>query len=236
MKKLIERFLQIGCALFLVCVLAPVNAFSQVSVYAEGAYTETDLAVYIYADTNGTDLRSAGVKLTYEPSELTVTSAEKNEAAWYLGSEAYMDPDTSTAGEVFIILGKLDTAAPAEGVSGDRVVLGRVRFDRAASSMPFSPTLSLDLGKPEPFANFVDTGDPATELDDSGVSFGDIVVHRRGNANGDAGELVNVQDMSAIRYYMVNGGDWHCWMNCNDDADDLINVQDMSCVRYIMTH
>jgi len=65
MKKLIERFLQIGCALFLVCALVPVNAFSQVSVYAEGAYEADNLAVYIYADiTDPTELRSAGVKLT----------------------------------------------------------------------------------------------------------------------------------------------------------------------------
>ncbi|RLC30465.1 MAG: hypothetical protein DRH37_05300 [Deltaproteobacteria bacterium] len=248
MKKSFKRFLQIGCALFVVWALAPANAFAGVTVYAEGAYTDSDLAVYIYADiTDGTVLRSAGVKLIYDDSVLTVVppnpsdpkATAKNESVWYLGSESYMDPDTSTPGEVIIILGRLDPDAPAEGVSGSRVLLAKVRFNRTENSMPFSPTLGLELGKLGPegkFANFVDTETPANVLDGSAVSFGNVIVHRRGNANGDAQELINVQDMSALRYYMTHGGDWHCWMNCNDDAGDLINVQDMSCVRYIMTH
>jgi hypothetical protein len=241
MKKLIERFLQIGCALFLVCALAPVNAFSQVSVYAEGAYTETDFAVYIYADiTAPTELRSAGVKLTYDDAVLAVVAPNpsdpkataKNEDVWFLGEESYMDPETSTADEVVIILGKLDTAAPSEGVSGDRVLLAKVRFTRTESSMPFSPTLGMALGKMHPnhptdkFANFVDTGDPANVLDESGVSFGSITVRERGDANAD--EVINVNDLRTLRR-IIGDPDLPCYTDCNDDG--VVNVNDIRCLR-----
>ncbi len=234
MKKSSRSLLIIGLLVFVASALIPVNSFADVDVYGEGAYTESDLVVYIYADINSsTELRSAGVKLTYETAALTVTSAEKNESVWFLGSESYMDPDTSTAGEVVIILGKLDTGDATAGVSGDRVLLGKVRFNRTGSSIPFSPTLDLALGKVDPYANFVDTAEPtANVLDDTGVNFGLITVKERGDANGDGS--VNVQDMSATKFYMMNGGDWHCWMDCN--ADETINVQDMSCIKYKMTH
>jgi hypothetical protein len=243
MKKLIERFLQIGCALFLVCALAPVNAFGQVTVYAEAAYTESDLAVYIYSDiTAPTELRSAGVKLTYDDSVLTVVAPNpsdpkataKNEDVWFLGEESYMDPDTSTSGEVVIILGKLDTAAPSEGVSGERVLLAKVRFTRSESSIPFSPTLGLALGKVHPnhptdkFANFVDTEDPANMLDETGVSFTTPIndVHERGDANGDGN--INAVDYVAIRNNL-NSTDAAPYMDCNDDG--AVNVVDYVCVR-----
>ena len=244
MKKLIERFLQVGCALFLVCALAPVNAFSQVSVYAEGAYTESDLAVYIYADiTAPTELRSAGVKLVYDDSVLTVVAPNpsdpkataKNEDVWFLGEESYMDPETGTTGEVVIILGKLDTAAPSEGVSGDRVLLAKVRFTRTESSMPFSPTLGLALGKVHPndptdkFANFVDTEDPANVLDETGVSFGSITVVRRGDA--DASGTVNNIDMGAVRNLILAGG-YVVYADANDD--DNVNNVDMGEIRKII--
>ena len=224
MKKLIKQFLQIGCVLFLVCALAPAIAFGQVTVFAEGAYTETDLAVYIYANTNGTELRSAGVKLIYEPSALTVTSAEKNEAVWYLGSETYMDPETATAGEVVIILGKLDTEATSVGVSGDRVLLGKVRFTHGGL---MSFTLNLDYGKRGPaneFKNFVATDQ--TVLDDSAVTFGTITVKERGDANGDGG--VDIRDIRSLRQ-KIGVPDNPCWVDCN--GDESVDIRDVRCLR-----
>jgi len=253
MKKLIERFLQIGCALFLVCALAPVNAFSQVSVYAEGAYTETDLAVYIYTDiTAPTELRSAGVKLTYVTSELIFASAEKNDVGpdgavgtaddvWALGTESYMNPENSSAGEdgeVVIILGKLNTEAASVGVSGDRVLLGRAKFTHTGLT---SFTLGLELGKEHPnhptdiFANFVDTESPANVLDDS-IVFGEIKIRERGDANADGS--VTPADMIAVRNAYYGGAPLGCEpaADCNDDAVlpniyPNITPADMICIR-----
>lgn len=228
---------KIGLIVAVFLVLAwTVPGMASVNVFVEGAYTDTDLAVYVYANITGDNILSAGVKLTYQTSDLTVTSATKNEDDWYMGdgttNEAYMDPDTSTPGEVIIICGKLDstTGHALDGVSGDRVLLGVIRFSRTGSTMPFSPILSIDLGKGGDYDNFVETDGDV--LDGTGVTFGTIEVHERGDANGDGN--VNVLDMSTIKYFMVNGGDYHCWMDCNDDEN--INVQDMSCIKYKMTH
>jgi hypothetical protein len=220
----------IGLLVFVVGGLIPVNSFAaDVDVYVEGAYKETDLAVYIYADINSsTELRSAGVKLTYEASELTVTSAEKNESVWFLGNESYMDPDTSTAGEVVIILGKLDTGDTTAGVSGDRVLLGKVRFNRTGSSMPFSPTLGIALGQVNPYANFVDTAEPtANVLDDTGVNFGTITIRERGDANKN--DLIDTGDMFVVKNIMSSGGTYSVFADCNDN--ELIDTGDMFCIK-----
>ena len=234
MKKSSRSLLIIGLLVFVASALIPVNSFADVDVYGEGAYTESDLVVYIYADINSpTELRSAGVKLTYETAALTVDTAEKNDSDWFLGSESYMDPDMSTAGEVVIILGKLDTGDATAGVSGDRVLLGKVRFNRTGSSMPFSPTLGLALGKVDPYANFVDTAEPtANVLDDTGVNFGLITVKERGDANGDG--TITGADRGAVKYFMVNGGVAYPWMDCNDDG--TITGADRGCIKYKMTH
>jgi hypothetical protein len=201
----------------------PMNGFAGVHVYAQGAYTADELDVYIYADIDGgTVLRSAGVKLTYNDAELDVTSAVKNDTVWAIGSEAYMDPDTSTGGEVVFILGKLDTGAPTEGVSGTRVLLGTVTFSRAGGTTDFGVVLSL--GKTGDFSNFVDTGDPAAVLDLS-VTF-DSEIHERGDANGDGN--INGADYVAVRNHL-GSDDFPPWVDCNDDGS--INGADYVCVR-----
>ena len=237
MKKSSRSLFIIGLLVFVVSALISVNSFAaDVDVYAEGAYTETDLAVYIYADINSLNILSAGVKLTYNPSELTITSAEKNESVWFLGNESYMDPDISTPGEVVIICGKLDTsdggAHALDGVSGDRVLLGKVLFDRTESSMPFIPTLSIDYGKLGPegnYKNFVATDKTVLDDEASGVAFGSITVKERGDANGDG--IVNFQDMLFIKDYTQNGGNDTPFADCNKDG--VINFQDMLCVKAI---
>jgi hypothetical protein len=196
------------------------------------------------------------VKLTFDSAEVIYAGAELNygehdpgwvlggetSSSWFLGSEDCPNCLSTDTEAVIMILGKLDPAIPAEGVaSSGRILLGKVMFDRVGSAMPFSPTLDLTYGKrgdPDPleedkftFKNFVDA-DTGTPMDDDTVDFGAITVKERGDANAD--DAVNVQDMSATKYYMVNGGDWHCWMDCN--GDEVINVQDMSCVKYNMTH
>lgn len=146
-KKIVKRFFVFCFVLLAAIQLTPVTALADVNVFAEGAYTASELVVYIYADTTvntASVLRSAGVKLTYDDSLLTVVAAEKNEDVWSLGNESYMEPDTETAGEAVIILGKLDTEAPTEGVSGNRVLLGKVSFTHTGLT---SFTLGLNYGK-----------------------------------------------------------------------------------------
>ena len=216
-----------------------VSAWADVTIYAEGAYTENDLAVYIYADISGDAILSAGVKLIYPSGELALTSATKNEEIWYMGdgssNEAYMDPDTSVAGEVVLICGKLDSneGHALDGVSGDRVLLGVVRFDRTYTTTPFVPALALDYGKADPYKNFVETDG---DVLDGSVTFA-IEVHERGDANGD--DNITNADQSSVQFFLTNGGVAHPWMDCNDDDHDVeikITNADRSCIIYKLTH
>ena len=232
MKNLNRKFLVIGFLVFVVGAFMPAYSFADVDVYVEGAYTETDLVVYIYADIDGdTVLRSAGVKLTYSPSELTVGSAEKNEDDWFMGAggqepEEYMDPEIETTGEVVIILGKLDTDVPGVGVSGTRVLLGKVSFTRTESSMPYSPDLSIGLGRTGDFANFVDTEVPLANVLDASITFGSAEIHERGDANGSG--TISTADYITIRNN-IGATDFPPWMDCN--GSESISTADYICVR-----
>ena len=199
---------------------------SALDVYAEGAYTDTDLHVYIYADIDGAPLVSFGVKLTYS-SNLTPVSAEKNETVWYMGdgtvagNKPYMDPDTSAAGEIVFIGGKLDTADATAGVAGTRVLLGKAVFSRTDAN-PVSVSLSLgrDNGT---YKNFV--SNDKSIRDDDPINFSQTVVER-GDANADS--VITFADMSKIRAIM-NEGIYVVYSDCNDDG--VITFADMSCVR-----
>ena len=126
-----EKGLILGLAALMCCALIPATSnAANVDVYAEGAYTATDLVVYIYADINAGPILSFGVKVNY-PATLTYSSAAKNENVWFFGdgttNHAYMNPEDNGSA-VVIIGGKLDTAAPTPGVTGTRVLLGTVTF------------------------------------------------------------------------------------------------------------
>ncbi|WDN88420.1 hypothetical protein BuS5_01388 [Desulfosarcina sp. BuS5] len=222
-------------------LIAAHSTLAGVNVFAEGAYTDDDLAIYIYANTNVeglTVLRSAGVKLTYNASQLAAVSADKNEAVWSLGGEEYMNPETSTPGEVVIILGKLDPDDTSAGVSGERVLLGVVKFNRISGQFdPENPELNLTYGKrgteipgsnptEYSFKNFVDTD--ANVLDDTAVSFTPVTeIYERGDANADGS--INISDVTEIRKMVFNQIPKTCYADCNNDGD--VNISDVTSIR-----
>ena len=222
MKK---KFSMLLTMLFMVIMALPGWA-ADVDVYAEGAYTDDDFAVYIYADI-ADPILSAGVKLTYDESNLTLVSATKNVDVWFLGDKPYMDPDTSTAGEVLIICGKLEEAAPTAGVSGQRVLLGIVKFSRIGTSLDFDLGIGYAHGtglETDSFKNFVATD--GNVLDGSGVGFGSIEVHERGDANGDG--IISFADMSKVKQ-IVSENLYQCFADCNNDG--IVSFADMSCIK-----
>ena len=204
---------------------------ASVDVYGEGAYTDTEFVVYIYADINDSNIYSFGVKLTYNPDQLTVDSAEKNTDVWFMGdspenSYPYMDPDTNTPGEVIIIGGKLKTSEPKAGVGGTRVLLGKVTFSRKTSDDITG--LSLTFAKTDKYKNFVTTDDPPRILDDEteGISFREVKIAERGDANGDGG--IDVADYIAVRN-LLNSTDFPPYADCNGDGS--VDVADYICIR-----
>jgi hypothetical protein len=214
----------------LVLLLLPSAALAQVSVYAEGAWTATDLVVNIYADITGSPLCSYGVLLNYEASKLTVSSATVNDAVWYFGSPppsntACPNCVTTSSGKIIFIGGKLDTTSPTQGVSGSRVLLGKATFNRVAGQNP-PFVITLELGKTHPpFDNFVTSVAPATVLDGS-VAFTTVKIFERGDANGDGNFTVG--DYITIRNYL-NSPNPPPYVDCN--GDEAVTVGDYLCVR-----
>jgi hypothetical protein len=218
----------------LVLLLLPAVAVAaDVDVVAEGAYNASYLDVYIYATINADNLCSYGVKLSYDQTKLNTPTPTKNDAVWYFGTtadkKAYMNPDTTTAGQIIFIGGKLDTGAPTAGVTGTRVLLGSVRFVRAEGSLGLGATaesyfgITAALGKASPYDNFVTTA--GVVKDGAGVSF-TAKVRERGDANGDGS--INSTDYVAIRN-LIGTTNPPPYADCN--ADGSVNSSDYVCVR-----
>jgi len=227
-SKVLMGFL---CVFFLFAGVASAG----VTVYAEGAYTATDLVVYIYADITAPNLCSYGVKLSY-PAGLTAVSAEKNGTVWYFTGETYMDPEFTTdpgPGEIVFIGGKLDTSAPLAGVVGDRVLLGKATFTRTESSMPFTGVVSITYGRGDgtsDFKNFVAVDGtvmdgsvvfdhPTYSVPAKIVELGDV------NASGFLSSI----DFSLLRSMLRNGDDFLVFADMNGSG--FLSSIDLSLLR-----
>lgn len=230
------------CAMLLAClvVLPGLGFAADVDVYAEGAYTSTDLVIYLYADINNPDpILSFGVSVNY-PAGLTFDpdpeESSYNESKWFFGdgvtNHAYMLPEntgnSSTGGQVVMVGGKLDTRAghALDGVTGTRVLLGKVRFTHGG--MTDFGAVTIDFGRDGAYANFVATDAPGTVLDTEvdGVGFSLPEIHERGDANHD--NVITFADMSAVRA-LITDNKYVVYGDCNDDG--VITFADMSCVR-----
>ena len=238
MKRKNDSFFYL-CLLFSLVFLASVLSINRswaaggtpVSVYAESAYTDSDLAVYVYADIpSPMALISMGIKVNYDSTKLTVGSMEKNEGVWYFGTSShkypYVDPE-DTGNSVIILGGKLDTSNPTAGVTGNRVLLGKIVFNRSESGDPGSNPedyfgISVELGKGGTYANFVDTD--GNELDD-GVTFS-AIVRERGDANID--HVITNLDMFKVKDLIIQDT-YSVFADCNDDG--VITNLDMFCVK-----
>ncbi len=211
---------------------------ADVDVYAEGAYTRADLEVYIYTDIKkGVRLASGGVRLLFDPTQLAVIRAEKNEDVWYFSDgvkkSPYMDPDfKTTPGEVVFAVGKLDAKAPQAGVTGKRVLLGRVLFGPVSGSpMPPNPAsyvLGMTHGRGDgtgAFENFV-TVDKKMLDKTGGVAFKPIIIHLRGDADGNG--LLGTEDIKRMEK-TIEKNDNPIWYDCNGDG--RIDDYDIKCIR-----
>lgn len=151
-----------------------------VSVYTENGYDESvnQLRVNVFADIgddqNGGSVVSAGFKLTYGGG-LTNPVPDKNVIDWYFGATPltvpYIDPDTSSPGEIYFLLGILDENLPLEGVTGNRILLGSIVFNYSGG-IPTSSNLSIEDGHKGAFIDFSTT---------EGIALDDLVFYSIGN-------------------------------------------------------
>ena len=240
MKKLIfkkqkkKTFWLVVACLAMCLMMWTSLASATTSVYAEGAYDDTSLVLYVYADiTDDAPLVSQCFKVAYDPSKLAFSTASKNEAVWYFGNGGpdypYKDPE-DTGSAVVILGGKLDTNAPQAGVSGERVLLGTVTFNRLSSDTPDDPTapedyfgISLDIGKGGNFSNFVDVNG---NCQDGSDLFTTITIRERGDADADG--RITTSDYFTIKSLLSSNG-YTCFADC--DGDSRITTSDYFCIK-----
>lgn len=210
--KIPSKFILMALMALGVCWVCPSKSFSYVHVYGEGTLSHDTLVVSIFADIVDTRLCSAAVKIVYDDQALAVESAEKNEMVWYMGDGIanipYMNPEVSNSGEVVVVCGKFDVANPLEGVIGERVLLGTMRFGTSqGNNLPPDPAALIShitYGRSGSYKNFVATD--GTVLDDlpQEVIFGQVSITsiRNGDINGDG--TVNLAD--AILALQISAG------------------------------
>jgi hypothetical protein len=221
-----------------VIMSSALTAGADTSVYAEGAYNDTDLDVYVYADIPDA-LVSMGIRVAYDSTKFTAVSAEKNEAVWYFGDSTttypYKDPEDDGSG-VVILGGKIDTGDPTAGVTGSKVLLGKIHFTRVNSDDPwdgggqpedfFGITVGLGIDGGT-YANFVQTdGTVQEDTGDLHLSFDGVTIREYGDANADG--VINVNDIRELRKKM-SGAPYVPYVDCNGDGS--VNVNDIRCLR-----
>ncbi len=243
MKKIFKRVLLSFCATAFVSAATCMSASAGVEVYAEGAYTADKLDIYIYANTEmdptAEILVSHGIKMSYDIAKLENPTATRNLDVWYFGVDApgYECPNCltidPTGGTVTMVGGKLDQDHPSEGVTGSRVLLGTVSFDRLTHETPVTDPedsyfdITIELGKENPtpgetYDNFVTVD--GTPLD-GGVTFGSNTIKERGDA--DADRYITNSDYFAIKILINNK--YVVYADC--DADGYITNSDYFCVK-----
>lgn len=124
------------------------------------------------------ELRSFGIQITFDPAVLEVQSMGRYDVLWFLSPDAgntrlpYSTPVLGAPGKIQVIGGRFDSSDSAGGLTGSRVLLATIQFNRLKGNQPI---FEFDLAKPFPFANFVSI--EGESLDDSiGNLGGDSVV------------------------------------------------------------
>lgn len=147
-----------------------------VQVYGEATSSGPYVTVQVYADIASKPLVSFAVRVGYDPGILAVAEATHNAGVWYFfdgtNQVAYPKPDSSRAGEVVFVGGRLDARDPLAGVTGNHVLLGVVVFSRMTTD---TPSFTLSLGRAGHFANFVTTAGIVLEAQTDAVSFESIL-------------------------------------------------------------
>ena len=229
----------------LVALFLPAAAMAQPAVSVECAYSDVDLVCEVYVNTDSDQLRSGGVKLGYNASELLGPGgtdrpvAEKNGTDWFFTGTDYMDPETDTNGEVVFIVGKLDLGATGVGVNGTRVLVGKVTFTRATNTLPVADPaatfgITAGLGRVAPYVNFVNVGganlDVAPPEGEGPVGFSTKVAER-GDADGDG--VMSPLDFTTLRFNLTNGI-YVVYADC--DGDKALTPLDFTCLRFKMNN
>ena len=222
MKTPARGWILIGSLVIALTLTIPCGAMAAIQITTEASYGNTEVVAKVYMNcTSNEQMRSFGIKLSFDRNKVDVVSAVRS-AAWSLAGYPYQEPETQVLGEVTAIGGYINVNTPAAGISGSRVLLATFRLVRIGNALPPYGLVSA-LGKATPFANFVNTG--GVNLDGS-VSFLAPVVAARGDANAD--RMFTNADLFKAKNY-INTAQYTVYADCNEDG--VLTQADILCIR-----
>lgn len=119
----------------------------------------SEVILDVYADPGENELRSFGIRIHFNPADLTCSGAGHYDGLWFLSGEdgshfTYGPPTEPAPGVVRLVGGRLGGSAPTTGNSGSRILLASLQFARLNGN---APQFHFSLASPPPFANFVST-------------------------------------------------------------------------------
>lgn len=197
MLNMKKKLLPILCGLAMVTGVAwAIASQAAVSVYGVASSSGEFVTARAYANITGTPVVSFSVKVFYDRNILSVVSTTKNEATWHLADGtrriSYMNPNTSTPGEVLIVGARLDSPDPLGGVLGNNILLGTVVFGRLHQQ---TPKFELAIGRAGDYASFVTTTGVTLESLPGEVIFSGI------SPTLEDQDLDGLQDLWEIEYF-----------------------------------
>ena len=217
-----RRLMFIAMAACLIGLLLPGGALA-VNVFTECAYKNGvdpnfgDVVCQVFVDTDGTSadgLRSVGVRLTYNASDLASTGGTINTGDWFFGADTsdYPTPnsfDNSIPGIIDIVAGKLNTNDTSAGVIGSRVKVADLTFDRITSN-----DVDISASSARGGGSFVGVVDADGSQPVEGY---EIKVAERCDTNGNGS--LSTTDLTILRAMLrANFADFPVYADCTGDG------------------
>jgi len=191
--KLIQS---LGGLMLLMILSSTMPLRAAVSVYGIASSSGEFVTARAYAIITTTPIVSFSTRVFYDPEILYVASASRNDAVWRLfdgfRTVDYMEPDTSTPGQVLMVGAHLEAGDPQGGVLGNGVLLGTVVFGR---HRPKTPEFSLKIGRTGAYASFVTTSGVTLEALPGEVVFSGVAPIREDQ------DLDGLQDLWEIEHF-----------------------------------
>ena len=148
-----KSFLAIICGGL--ALVGTATAAPAVTLNGKGHYDKERVVLNVFAD-SAVELRSFGIRLTYDPEKVSEPEVFTNNALWYLsaqpGQRSAFTPTQLSKGSVRIVGARFQAEAPGNGVQGQELLLATLVFTRVSQALP---TFKIDLAGPELYASFV---------------------------------------------------------------------------------
>jgi hypothetical protein len=165
-----KSFIAILCG----ALAATATAGPAILLYGKGYYDKERVVLNVFADST-VQLRSFGIRLTYDPNVVGEPAVFANDALWFLsaqpGQRAVYTPLQQFENSVRIVGARFQGEAPGNGVQGQELLLATLVFPLVGSNLP---TFQIDLAGPELYASFVTID--GTNMDEDVEGLGTLVL------------------------------------------------------------